>query len=70
MIDKFKGKYAFLSNFYPCKISYNGIEYPSVEHAFQAQKADNNETKKIVAKLQTAGQAKRFGKSIVMLPEQ
>ena len=32
MITRFDGRYGFLSNFYPCKIEYQGITYPSVEH--------------------------------------
>lgn len=37
-ITTFRGKYAFLSNFYSCVIRYNGATYNSVECAFQAQK--------------------------------
>lgn len=39
MIDRFRGNYAFLSNFYPSPIVYGGGEYPTVEHAYQAAKA-------------------------------
>lgn len=35
---KFREKYYFLSNMFPCNIHYNGINYKSVESAFQAQK--------------------------------
>mgnify|MGYP004672821425 CR=1 FL=1 len=35
---KFRDKYYFLSNMFPCNILYNGINYKSVESAFQAQK--------------------------------
>lgn len=37
-IKSFTGKYSFLSNFYPCKVLFEGVRYPSVEHAFQAAK--------------------------------
>ena len=37
-INLFKGKYAFLSNFQKCVVKFEGITYPSVEHAFQAAK--------------------------------
>jgi hypothetical protein len=33
-----KGKYDFLSNFYPCTLQYMGITYQNSEAAFQAQK--------------------------------
>ena len=42
ILDKnkgFSGEYEFLSNFYPCRIVYNGITYPSVEHAYQDRKS-------------------------------
>jgi hypothetical protein len=38
VILQFKGKYRFLSNFYPCEVEYEGLVYPSVENAFQAAK--------------------------------
>ena len=38
MIDNFKGKYFFLSNFFPSNILYQGILYHNAEVAFQAQK--------------------------------
>lgn len=38
VIREFRGKYSFLSNFYPCEVEYEGLIYPSVENAFQAAK--------------------------------
>lgn len=37
-ITSFRGKYAFLSNFYECDVPFNGTIYRSAESAFQAQK--------------------------------
>lgn len=37
-IDLFRKYYFFLSNFFPCTVTYNGITYKSSEAAFQAQK--------------------------------
>jgi ribA/ribD-fused uncharacterized protein len=37
-VDEFKGEYRFLSNFYPASVQYGGIEYPTVENYYQAQK--------------------------------
>ena len=37
-IDKFDGDMFFLSNFYESEIIYEGIKYPTNEHAFQAAK--------------------------------
>jgi ribA/ribD-fused uncharacterized protein len=38
VIDSFTGKYRFLSNFYPVNVKLDGVNYPSVEHAYQAAK--------------------------------
>ena len=41
MINIFDGEYAFLSNFYECNVTYNGITYKNSEAAFHAQKTLN-----------------------------
>lgn len=61
MIDHFDGDYKFLSNFYPVEVMYENIVYPSVEHAYQAAKTDDLETRLRIRNLATAGQAKREG---------
>ena len=38
MITKFRKEYFFLSNFYPCIVTYKGITYTTSEAAYQAQK--------------------------------
>jgi predicted NAD-dependent protein-ADP-ribosyltransferase YbiA (DUF1768 family) len=43
MIDSFKGRWSFLSNFYPSKITYKGITYPTVEHYYVAQKIKSDQ---------------------------
>lgn len=37
-VKSFDGQYRFLSNFYPCRIEYEGLVYQSTEAAFQASK--------------------------------
>lgn len=75
MIDRFNNEYKFLSNFYPCEIEYQGIEYPSVEHFYVAMKCnsdqiiDNIHYDKIsfrekVSNVSTAGKVKALGKKI------
>lgn len=61
-ICKFDGKYSFLSNFYPCNVIYDGMRYPSVEHAYQAAKTNNVSDRKYIACCESAKAAKRFGK--------
>ncbi len=38
VIERFRGEYAFLSNFYPASVVLDGTAYRSVEHAYQAAK--------------------------------
>ncbi len=65
-INKFDGKYRFLSNFYPCKIELDGIRYPSVEHAFQAAKTLNIQERKNIAVCRSAADAKRIGRYVAL----
>lgn len=64
VINSFKEEYDFLSNFYPCEISYLGIVYPTAEHAYQSAKTNSAVEKEHISKLSTAGQAKRFGRAL------
>lgn len=66
-ICKFDGKYSFLSNFYPCKVIYDGMRYPSVEHAYQAAKTNNVSDRKYIACCESAKAAKRFGKKVDLI---
>lgn len=38
-ISSFTGAFAFLSNFYPAPVEYDGVMYPTVENAYQAAKS-------------------------------
>ena len=64
VIDSFFGEYRWLSNFYPCEVKYEGITYPTVEHAYQAAKTRDTEIRKRIAYLPKPGQAKREGRKI------
>lgn len=46
MINKFRGEYNWLSNFASCKVVYKGINYPSIENAYQSAKSDDIKWKK------------------------
>lgn len=64
-IAGFQGEYRFLSNFAPSKVvDYDGIEYPTVEHAFAAHKTLDLDTRREIALLETPGKAKRAGRSV------
>lgn len=62
-IDKFRGKYFFLSNFYPVKVNYNGLEYQNNEAAFQAQKVLDEQSKLPFTQMSPTD-AKRRGKHV------
>ena len=64
MINRFEGKYFFLSNFSNSKFCYEGITYPTVEHYFQAQKTLDIKERERIAKLPTPGEAKRAGRRV------
>jgi ribA/ribD-fused uncharacterized protein len=70
MIDRFDGKYRFLSNFSPAQVEFEGLTYPSVEHAYQSAKTTELEIRKHFADSQiSAGFAKKMGKCIELRPD-
>jgi len=65
-IDRFIGEYRFLSNFYPAASSDNaGRVYPSVEHAYQAAKANSEAERSHIAESRTPKKAKHRGSKLV-----
>lgn len=65
IIDSFKGKYSFLSNFATCYfIVFDEVRYRSVEHAYQAAKTLNLGERLDIYLANTPGQAKRLGKKV------
>ena len=63
MINKFRGKYYFLSNFYEASIEFDGITYQNNEAAFQAQKVLNNSQKERFSNLNPQ-KAKKLGRQV------
>ena len=59
----FNGEYRWLSNFYPVKILYEGVSYPSVEHAYVAAKTIDPNKRRLISNM-TAGYAKKYGRQI------
>jgi ribA/ribD-fused uncharacterized protein len=66
MIDTFRGKYNFLSNFFPIPIVIGGELYPSVEHAYQASKAIREVDRAYIQRAHHPGIAKQRGKVVKM----
>ena len=68
VIDSFKGKYFFLSNFYESPVLYEVITYLNNEAAFQAQKTLTNKERLAFAMLNPS-QAKKLGRSVSLRPD-
>lgn len=67
-IDRFDGPYFFLSNFYPSPLTVSGITYPTLEHAFQAAKTEDQQLRSRIAALPTPAGAKRAGRTLALRP--
>lgn len=59
---QFRGRYYFLSNFYPSPIEIDGLRYESAEAAFQGQK--NSQYAHMFTGSVTPLEAKRLGKRV------
>lgn len=62
-IDRFRGKYYFLSNFFICNVEYENLTYTNTEAAFQAQKSLDTNIKRKFTDLDPL-KAKRLGRRI------
>lgn len=67
-ITRFRGDYFFLSNFYPCGILFDGLDYPTLEHAYQASKTTVQELRCQIRDAKGPGAAKRMGKALAARP--
>ena len=66
IISSFRGKHAFLSNFYLSPITVGEITYPTVEHFYQAMKTENITLRKTIAESLTPAIAKRKGRHVLL----
>lgn len=75
MINKFEGRFRFLSNFYPCKIEHKGIKYTSVEHYYVAMKVTEMQFfdgvyytaadfRELVSRIPNPGDVKKIGQRV------
>jgi ribA/ribD-fused uncharacterized protein len=69
MISRFSGEYRWLSNFFSSPLVFNGIEYPTAEHAYQAAKTIVPAELAQIAQARTPGQAKRLGSKCTLRPD-
>jgi len=63
-ITHFRGPYRWLSNFWPAKVTFDGMEFSSVEHGYQAAKTLDLAVRRQIAALPTPGQSKRHGRRL------
>jgi ribA/ribD-fused uncharacterized protein len=68
MIDRFPGKYRFLSNFYPTQVTYEDRIYLNAEAAFQSAKSIKDSIRNEFTKLDPY-EAKQRGKRLTLRPE-
>jgi len=64
MIDRFRGEYRWLSNFWPARVRLDGVEFATVEAAYQAAKVLSPEIRERIRALPTPAAAKKFGKRL------
>ena len=63
-IVSFTGAFKFLSNFYLCEVEYEGIVYPSSEHAYVAAKTTDIIQKYAIAEMDNTGEVKKLGRKL------
>lgn len=63
-IRGFFGRWRWLSNFWPAEVWYQGVTYPTVEHAYQAAKTVSPIERQVIRACPTPGGAKRLGKGV------
>lgn len=64
MIKEFRGEYRFLSNFWPATVVLDEVEYPTVEHAYQAAKCRHRSDRVYIRAAETPGEAKKRGRQV------
>lgn len=63
-ILEFQGPYRFLSNFYPAKMVWDGLEFNTSEHAYVAAKTLDRNLRIKISKITLPGNVKRFGRNM------
>ncbi len=68
-ITSFRGKYAFLSNFYAAEVTVGGMTFPTNEAAFQAMKCTEREERIPFTETKNPVAAKRMGRKVKLRPD-
>lgn len=64
IINNFRGRYYFLSNFYRHEVIYRKQLYPTVEHAYQAAKTLDKTMRDCIRRAPSPVDAKRLGRQV------
>lgn len=65
-IMRFDGDYRFLSNFWRAELTYDGVKYPSTEHAYQASKSTDITERQRIASIPNPGNVKKEGRKLFL----
>lgn len=68
-ISQFVGENSFLSNFARAEVVWENIVWPTSEHAYQAAKTLDHQSRINIANLSTPAQAKQAGRTLVLRPD-
>ena len=68
-IAAFSGAYHFLSNFAPAQVKLDGVDYPTVEHAYQAAKTLEPEGRERIRAASTPDLARKMGRKLALRPD-
>ena len=63
-VTRFRGEHLFLSNFYPCKVTYDIFCYETVEAAYQAAKTLDASERRLIREASNPYLAKRLGRKV------
>jgi ribA/ribD-fused uncharacterized protein len=67
-IERFSGRYRFLSNFYPSPLQWEEMFFATAEHAFNAGKTVDGVERIRVMSAPTPAEAKRIGRAVTLRP--
>lgn len=65
-IEGFFGEHRWLSNFWPARVTLDGVEYQTLEHAYVAAKTLDSKLREQVRACATPGEAKRLGRTFAL----
>jgi hypothetical protein len=66
MIKEFQKEYRWLSNFWPCRIEFEGRTFKSVEHAYQGAKSNEPSWKDYCSRTESPKEVKKESRKITL----